>query len=49
MRTDFKEEKKWKISIAYKISRAIMEWHEATDKSSVCIKVGGMAWIEKWE
>jgi hypothetical protein len=39
MRTDFKEERKWKIANAYMISKAIMEWHETIDKSSVCIKV----------
>lgn len=39
MRTDFKEERKWKMANAYTISKAVMEWHRATDKSTVCIKV----------
>lgn len=39
MRTDFKEEKKWKIANAFMISKAIMEWHRAVDKSTVCVKV----------
>lgn len=38
MRTDFKEERKWKIASAYMVSRAILEWHHAIDKSTVCIK-----------
>lgn len=39
MRTDFKEEKKWKIANAFMMSKAIMEWHHAADKSTVCVKV----------
>jgi chromatin modification-related protein VID21 len=38
MRTDFKEERKWKIANAYILSMAVMEWHNAEDKSTVCIK-----------
>jgi chromatin modification-related protein VID21 len=38
MRTDFKEERKWKIATTYMISRAVMEWHWADDKRSVCVK-----------
>ncbi|KAI8137829.1 hypothetical protein BJV82DRAFT_583318 [Fennellomyces sp. T-0311] len=38
MRTDFKEERKWKIATAYLIAHAVMDWHMASDKSSVCIK-----------
>jgi chromatin modification-related protein VID21 len=38
MHTDFKEERKWKIAMAYLTSRAIMEWHFADDKSTVCVK-----------
>ncbi|KAI9310322.1 hypothetical protein BX666DRAFT_1280241 [Dichotomocladium elegans] len=38
MRTDFKEERKWKVAMAYTISRAVMEWHWTEDKSSVCVK-----------
>lgn len=39
MRTDFKEERKWKIANAYLLSRAVMAWHETPDKSTVCVKV----------
>lgn len=39
MRTDFKQERKWKIAMAYTLSRAVMQWHEADDKSTVCVKV----------
>lgn len=38
MHTDFKEERKWKIAMAYLASRAVMEWHSADDKSTVCVK-----------
>lgn len=38
MRTDFKEERKWKIANAHMLSKAIMEWHNTKDKSIVCIK-----------
>lgn len=37
MRTDFKEERKWKVASAYMIGRAVMEWHQASDKSIVCV------------
>lgn len=39
MRTDFKEERKWKIANAYFLSRSVMEWHETPDKSTICVKV----------
>ncbi|KAI7861721.1 hypothetical protein BDF14DRAFT_259161 [Spinellus fusiger] len=39
LRTDYKEERKWKIANAFMISRAVMEWHTAEDKSIVCIKM----------
>ena len=29
MRTDFREERKWKIVLAYNLARAVLEWHEA--------------------
>lgn len=38
MQTDFKQERKWKIALAYNISKAIMEWHHAEDKSTVCVR-----------
>lgn len=36
---DFKEERRWKIATAYQVSRWVMAWHEAEDKSTVCIQV----------
>jgi len=38
MRTDFKEERKWKMATAYMLSRAVMEWHWTDDKESLCVK-----------
>ncbi|KAI8996840.1 hypothetical protein BDB01DRAFT_830488 [Pilobolus umbonatus] len=38
MRVDFKEERKWKMATAYMLSKAVMEWHAAEDKSSVCVQ-----------
>lgn len=29
MRTDFREERKWKMALAYNISTAVLEWHAA--------------------
>lgn len=29
MRTDFREERKWKLALAYNLSAAVVEWHEA--------------------
>lgn len=29
MRIDFREERKWKIALAFNLARAVMEWHEA--------------------
>jgi len=39
MQTDFKEERRWKIATAYQVSRWVMAWHEAEDKSLVCVPV----------
>ncbi|KAJ3391094.1 chromatin modification- protein VID21 [Lobulomyces angularis] len=36
---DFKQERKWKIAAAYNISRSVMEYHNASDKSIHCVKV----------
>ncbi|OAQ36278.1 hypothetical protein K457DRAFT_381845 [Linnemannia elongata AG-77] len=36
---DYKEERRWKIATAYQVSRWIMAWHEADDKSLVCVQV----------
>lgn len=38
MQTDFKQERKWKIAMAYKTARDVMEWHNTENKSIVCIK-----------
>ncbi|RCH79783.1 chromatin modification- protein VID21, partial [Rhizopus stolonifer] len=38
MHTDFKEERKWKMAMAYVLSHSVMEWHVAEDKSTVCVK-----------
>lgn len=32
MRTDFREERKWKIAVAYTLSTAVLEWHAAGRK-----------------
>ncbi len=29
MRTDFREERRWKLALAYNLAHAVMEWHEA--------------------
>lgn len=29
MRTDFREERRWKLVLAYNLAHAVMEWHEA--------------------
>lgn len=34
MRTDFREERRWKISVAYKLAIAVLEWHEAGDRKT---------------
>lgn len=38
MQTDFKQERKWKMALAYKTARDVMAWHHAEDKSTVCVK-----------
>ncbi|KAI8849136.1 HSA-domain-containing protein [Chytridium lagenaria] len=39
MRQDFKQERKWKIAMAYMVAHWILDWHYAEDKSDVCVKV----------
>ncbi|KAH9050689.1 hypothetical protein EDB84DRAFT_1259038 [Lactarius hengduanensis] len=34
MRTDFREERRWKIAVAYKISSAVLEWHSVGDRET---------------
>lgn len=29
MRTDFREERRWKLALAYSLAHAVMDWHEA--------------------
>lgn len=36
---DFKEEKKWKKALAYKLAHWVYEWHQSDDKQSLCVKV----------
>jgi chromatin modification-related protein VID21 len=34
MRTDFREERRWKISVAYKLAGAVVEWHKAGNRET---------------
>ena len=34
MRTDFREERRWKICMAYKLAAAALEWHKAGDRQT---------------
>ncbi|KAK5667260.1 chromatin modification-related protein VID21 [Batrachochytrium dendrobatidis] len=38
MHADFKQERKWKLAMSYIMALWVIEWHQATDKSTVCIK-----------
>ncbi|KAJ3070177.1 chromatin modification- protein VID21 [Podochytrium sp. JEL0797] len=38
MSEDFRQERKWKIGMAYTLAQWVLEWHRAVDKSVVCIK-----------
>ena len=29
MRTDFREERRWKLALAHRLAHAVVEWHEA--------------------
>ncbi|TPX41319.1 hypothetical protein SeLEV6574_g06157 [Synchytrium endobioticum] len=37
MSQDFRQERKWKIAMCFKVARDVMEWHNAEDKSTVCV------------
>ena len=42
MRTDFREERKWKVALAYNLSTAVLEWHAAGSleeriRSKICV------------
>jgi chromatin modification-related protein VID21 len=34
MRTDFREERRWKIAVAYRLSTAVLEWHNAGNRET---------------
>ncbi|KAG2020430.1 hypothetical protein CC2G_005773 [Coprinopsis cinerea AmutBmut pab1-1] len=43
MRTDFREERKWKLAVAYQLSTSVLEWHslknfEERVQHGVCVK-----------
>ncbi|KAF4604158.1 chromatin modification- protein VID21 [Pleurotus pulmonarius] len=43
MRTDFREERRWKLALAYNLSTAVLEWHAAGDTATriangICMK-----------
>ncbi|KDR81485.1 hypothetical protein GALMADRAFT_152341 [Galerina marginata CBS 339.88] len=43
MRTDFREERRWKMALAYNISTAVLEWHlaktpEERQRAGICMK-----------
>ena len=42
MRIDFREERKWKLALAYNLAKAVVEWHEAgtkeeREKRGICL------------
>ena len=39
MAEDFRQERKWKMAMAYQFAHWVKEWHEAIDKSALCVKV----------
>ncbi|KAL7411354.1 hypothetical protein BDY24DRAFT_136851 [Mrakia frigida] len=40
LQTDFREERRWKVALAYEMSQWVLDWHDAKDKSEVCGRVG---------
>ena len=43
MRTDFREERRWKYAVAFNIATAVLEWHAAGDPETrvakgICVK-----------
>lgn len=43
MRTDFREERKWKLAVAYGLAHAVVEWHEAGNveerlRRGICVR-----------
>ncbi|KAH9254312.1 hypothetical protein BASA81_007702 [Batrachochytrium salamandrivorans] len=35
---DFRQERKWKLATAYTMAQWMLEWHQAVDKSTLCVK-----------
>ncbi|KAH9276986.1 hypothetical protein BASA83_000501 [Batrachochytrium salamandrivorans] len=35
---DFRQERKWKLATAYTMAQWVLEWHQAVDKSTLCVK-----------
>lgn len=38
MSEDFRQERKWKITAAATLARAVVEWHNIVDKTLISIK-----------
>lgn len=45
MRTDFREERKWKIALARRIAHAVLEWHHSEDRSLLTIPARPIAFL----
>ncbi|KAJ3057512.1 chromatin modification- protein VID21 [Rhizophlyctis rosea] len=43
LREDFRQERRWRMAMAYSMALWVMEWHAAEDKASVCVSRRGMA------
>lgn len=43
--TDFVQERKWKIAMAYTVAQWVVHWHATPDKSTIC--VGRPEWVLK--
>ncbi|ORY47738.1 hypothetical protein BCR33DRAFT_77771 [Rhizoclosmatium globosum] len=37
MSEDFREERRWKVGMAYTMAKWVMDWHNAPDKSVLCV------------
>lgn len=49
LRTDFREERKWKIALARKTAYAVKDWHDASDRSSLEIRTRSPAFLSRSE
>ena len=47
LRTDFREERKWKLATAQKLAHACQQWHLATDKAALCIAARPIEFITR--